>query len=99
MADFFDFSFPVLEGLDGIFSGLGEEMPNIAEEVVKLALNQSFGRTSSHSTVQQLLRGFASGAFSGQSAIPKNASYFQLSQGQNMAQLAAAILRAQRRNL
>jgi len=110
MDDLFDFSFPGFEGFsdslsgfDSIFGGLnlslGEALPDLAEQAARFALARALGGRSSGNPGRQLLNSFARSAFGGSSRGFQSGSYFQISQGQSMAQLAAMISRASQRFL
>jgi hypothetical protein len=104
MDDLFNFSFSDFgaedgsSGFDSIFNAFGgADVSNIAEQVAKFAFKQALGGGSSQSSPQQLFNSFAKQTFGGASSLGQSGSYFQLSSGQSMAQLASMIFRAHRR--
>jgi len=110
MDDLFDFSFPgfegfsdALSGLSSILGGVGlsfdEILPDLVEQAARFALARALGERLSGNPGRQLLNSFARSAFGGSSRGFQSGSYFQVSQGQSMAQLAAMINRAGQRFL
>ncbi len=107
MSDLFNFSFPDFSGFSDLLSGGGEnsgsfgfsdQTPDITQALFTFALSQATGQSSSRSSMQKLLNGFARQAIGGVNQAPQSQSgtYFRASHGQSLAQLASMLTRAQR---